>query len=104
FVRMLSCFAPHLGEKLHQMLTGEDTLAYAEWPSFDEAALKLDTVEIVVQINGKVRARMDVPGNLTREALTDLVMEDGQVKELLAGKEPVKVIAVPGKLINIVVR
>ena len=104
FVRMLSCFAPHLGEELHQMLTGEDTLAYAEWPSFDEAALKLDTVEIVVQINGKVRARMDVPGNLTREALTDLVMEDGQVKELLAGKEPVKVIAVPGKLINIVVR
>ena len=104
FIRMLSCFAPHLGEELHQMLTGEDTLAYAEWPSFDEAALKLDTVEIVVQINGKVRARMDVPGNLTREALTDLVMEDGQVKELLAGKEPVKVIAVPGKLINIVVR
>nr|MCR4668665.1 leucine--tRNA ligase [Clostridia bacterium] len=104
FVRMLSCFAPHLGEELHQMLTGEDTLAYAEWPSFDEAALKLDTVEIVVQINGKVRARMDVPGNFTREALTDLVMEDGQVKELLAGKEPVKVIAVPGKLINIVVR
>jgi len=104
FIRMLSCFAPHLGEELHQMLTGEDTLAYAAWPTYDESALKLDTVEIVVQINGKVRLRLDVPGGLSKEDLESTVMAEEQVKELLEGRTPVKVIAVPGKLINIVVR
>lgn len=104
FVKMLSCFAPHLGEELFNYLTGEETVTYAEWPTFDESALELDTVEIVVQINGKVKAKMDVPGDLTRETLEEYVMSKPEVTELLDGKEIAKIIAVPGRLVNIVVK
>ena len=104
FVKMLSCFAPHLGEELYNYLTGEETVAYAQWPTFDESALELDTVEIVVQINGKVKAKMDVPGDLTRETMEEYVMNKPEVKELLDGKDIAKIIAVPGRLVNIVVK
>ena len=104
FVKMLSCFAPHLGEELYNYLTGEETVTYAEWPTFDESALELDTVEIVVQINGKVKTKMDVPGDLTRETLEEYVMSKPEVTELLDGKEIAKIIAVPGRLVNIVVK
>ena len=104
FVQMLSCFAPHLGEELYNHLTGEDTVTYSNWPSYNEAALKLDTVEIVVQINGKVKAKLHVPGNMTKDELEAHVMGLDDVNELLEGKTPMKVIAVPGRLINIVVK
>lgn len=104
FVRMLSCFTPHLGEELHNYLTGEDSLAYSEWPSYDENKLKLDTVEIAVQINGKVKAKLNVPGGIDRDALTKLAMEDPEVINLIEGKEIIKTVAVPGRLVNIVVK
>ena len=84
-----------------------DTVArvyFESWPSYDEDALKLDTVEIVVQINGKVKMKADVDSGLLREALTDQMLEDESVKALIKGKNVVKVIAVPGKLVNIVVK
>ena len=104
FVKMLSTFAPHLGEEIYSILTGEETLAYAEWPSFDESKLKLDTVEIVAQLNGKVKAKINVPGNLSKEELEKHVMSLEEVEALLEGKEIVKIIAVPGRLVNIVVK
>ena len=104
FVKMLSTFAPHLGEELYNMLTGEETVAYAMWPSFDEDKLKLDTVEIVAQINGKVKTKLNVPGNLNKDEFQSYVMDLDEVKSLLEGKNPVKIIAVPGRLINIVVK
>ena len=104
FVKVLSTFAPHLGEELHQILTGEETLAYLPWPTYDEAALKLDTVEIVVQINGKVKEKLNIPGNTSKEDMEKMVSEDDTIKALIEDKTVLKVIAVPGRLINIVVK
>ena len=104
FVKMLSTFAPHLGEEMYNIMTGEETVAYAAWPTYDESKLKLDTVEIVAQINGKVKAKIDVPGNMDKAAFEEHVMALPEVKELIEGKEIVKIIAVPGRLVNIVVK
>lgn len=103
-VKMLSCFAPHLGEELYSILTGEEGISYKTWPTYDESKLKLDTVEIVVQINGKVKSKMNIPGNMSKEDMEAFVMESQDVKELLEGKSIAKVIAVPGRLVNIVVK
>ena len=104
FVKMLSCFAPHLGEELYNFLTGEDSITYSPWPTYDEDKLKLDMVEIVVQINGKVKSKFDVPGNLSKEELENYVMNMDEVKELVEDKSIAKIIAVPGRLVNIVVK
>ena len=103
-VKMLSAFAPHLGEELHNMLTGEETVSSASWPTYDESKLKLDTVEIVAQINGKVKAKLDVPGNLDKNAMEEYVMALDEIKSLIEGQDIVKIIAVPGRLVNIVVK
>lgn len=103
-VLVLSPFVPHICEEMWQKLGFEDSLYFEEWPSYDEAALVLDTVEIVVQINGKVKLKADVASGLTREELSEQMLDDDRVKELTAGKNIVKVVAVPGKLVNIVVK
>lgn len=103
-VVILSPFVPHIGEELWQRL-GHDTSVYFEtWPEFDESALILDTVEIVVQINGKVKQRMVVPAGLSREELSELAAADEKVIAQIDGRDVKKVIAVPGKLVNIVVK
>ena len=81
-----------------------NSVYFERWPEFDAEALVLDTVEIVVQINGKVRMKADVENGLSREELEAFMLADEKVKALISGKEVVKVIAVPGKLINIVVK
>ncbi len=103
-VLVLSPFVPHIAEELWQRLGHDKAICKEAWPAFDPSALVLDTVEIVVQLNGKVRMKADVPADLTREALSEMMLEDDAVKELVADKEIVKVIAVPGKLVNIVVK
>ena len=82
----------------------QHSLYFEKWPEYDESALVLDTVEIVVQLNGKVKMKADVASGLSREELADIMLADERVKELTAGKNVVKVIAVPGKLVNIVVK
>ena len=72
------------------------------WPTYDESKLVDDTVEMAVQINGKVRAKIVVSKDVTKDELEKLALEDEHVKELLEGKEVKKVIAIPGRLINIV--
>lgn len=74
------------------------------WPEFDESALVKDTVEIVVQINGKVKEKLMVDSNATKEELEKIAMENEKIQGLLQGKSVVKVIAVPSRLINIVVK
>jgi leucyl-tRNA synthetase len=74
------------------------------WPEVDESALVKDTVEIAVQINGKLRGKLDVPASAGREELLAYCMEQPTVKALVDGKDVVKAIAVPGKLLNIVVK
>jgi leucyl-tRNA synthetase len=102
FVLLLSPFAPHLAEELWRLLGHENTLAYEPWPAFDPALVKEDSIEVPVQINGKVRLRLTVPADVDEATLKALALADPKVRELLAGKEPRKVIVVPKKLVNIV--
>ncbi|MBQ9972399.1 MAG: class I tRNA ligase family protein, partial [Firmicutes bacterium] len=103
-VAILSPFAPHICEEMWQHLGHEGSVYDAAWPEYDESALVKDEVEIVVQLNGKVKEKLNVPANLDKSAFEQLVMENDTVKALIADKTIVKVIAVPGKLLNIVVR
>ncbi len=104
FVLLLSPMAPHIAEELWQRLGHNDTLAYAPWPKFDESKLKLDEVEIVVQINGKPRARIMVPADADKDGLLAIAKAAAEVKPHIDGKTIVKEIAVPGRLINLVVK
>ncbi|MDM5299158.1 leucine--tRNA ligase [Bacillus pumilus] len=102
FVKLLSPIAPHIAEELWSKLGHEGTISYEAWPQYDESKLVDDEVEIVVQLNGKVKAKLTVPADATKEQLEELAKNDARVKEQLEGKTIRKVIAVPGKLVNIV--
>ena len=103
-VVMLAPFVPHVTEEMWEHLEQEGSVHNQMWPEFDESALVKDTVEIVVQINGKIKEKMNFAGDLSREEIQKVAMEDENVKALTEGKNVVKVIAVPNKLINIVVK
>lgn len=102
FVKMLSPIAPHLGEELWSLLGHEDSITYATWPEYDERKLTEDTVEIVLQVMGKVRSKVSVPVDATKEELEKIALADEKINEWIEGKTVRKVIAVPGKLVNIV--
>ena len=100
---LLNPFAPHMTEELYNELFG-GILSEGKWVDYDEALCVDSTVEIVVQINGRVKAKMVVDANLNREDMEKAAMENDEVKALIAGQNVVKIIAVPGKLVNIVVK
>ncbi|AYA77433.1 leucine--tRNA ligase [Bacillus sp. Y1] len=102
FVKLLAPICPHIAEELWSKLGHSESISYEAWPAFDEAKLVDDEVEIVVQINGKVKAKLMVPSDANKEALEQIAMDDTTVKEQIDGKTVRKVIAVPGKLVNIV--
>ena len=102
FVRILAPFAPHAGEELWAKLDGPPPVSLAGWPEHDPAMLKADEVEVPVQIMGKVRARLMMPADADAKAMEALAMGDERVVELLAGKTVRKVVAVPGRMVNIV--
>ena len=104
FVKMLAPIAPHIGEELWDRLGHENTITYQPWPTFDESLLVDDEVEIVVQVNGKVRAKINIPKDLSKEEMQDLALSNDNVKMSIEGKEVKKVIAVPQKLVNIVAK
>jgi leucyl-tRNA synthetase len=104
FVLLLSPFAPHIAEELWRALGGAETLAYEPWPKYDPELLKVDEVEIPVQVNGKLKTRLTVPAGLDAEALQRMVLADKGVQHLLVGKTVRRVIVPPrGGLVNIVV-
>ena len=103
-VIVLSPFTPHICEEMWEGLGHSDTLVNVPWPKYDESALVLDTVEIVVQINGRVKEKLDIATGMTREDMEKTVMAEPSVQALTEGKQIVKVIAVPDKLVNIVVK
>ncbi|MEW4526526.1 leucine--tRNA ligase [Maioricimonas sp. JC845] len=103
-VLLLAPFAPHISEELWKVLGHDGTLAYAPWPQFDESKIAESEVEIPVQINGKVRAKLKVPADADREAMQKLAEADEAVQKHIAGKQVVKVIAVPGRMVNFVVK
>lgn len=101
---MLAPFVPHVTEEMWEHLGYEGSVHDQNWPEYDEKALVKDTVEIVMQVNGKIKEKLDIAGGLSREEMEKTAMENEKVKGLIEGKNVVKVIAVPGKLINIVVK
>lgn len=102
-VKLLSPVVSHITEELWSKLGHVGSIAYAKWPTYDESKLVEDVVEIVVQINGKVRQHLQVSKDASREELQALALNDERIKQELADKEVKKVIAVPGKLVSIVV-
>ena len=103
-ITILSPFAPHISEELWTIIGKEGSIFDISWPKYNETALVKDEVEIVVQINGKVRGKLSVAANISREEMENVVMEDEKIKALVEGKTVVKVVAVPKKLVNIVVK
>ncbi len=103
FVKMLAPIAPHLAEELWEKLGRSGTISYEAWPTFDEALLVENEVEVVVQINGKVKAKLVIPTDATREQMEKIAKQDEKVLSAIGEKTIRKVIAVPGKLVNIVV-
>ena len=103
-VTILAPFTPHIGEELWTMIGKEGSVFNISWPSYDESALVQDEVEVIVQVNGKLRAKVSMDANISREDMEKVAMEDAKVQAAIEGKNVVKVIAVPKKLVNIVVK
>ena len=104
FVTILSPFAPHLAEELWEILGRRPPVSLHAWPTVDERWLRDETVEIPVQVQGKLRGRVTVPADADAEAMRAVAEADPRIAELLVGKTIVKVVAVPGRLVNFVVR
>lgn len=101
-VKLLAPITPHMAEELWALLGHNESIAYAQWPTYNENKLVEDTIEVVVQLNGKIRQRLKVSRNASKEELENLALADEKVKAELEGKTIRRVIAVPGKLVNIV--
>ena len=104
FVKLLYPICPHVCEEIWQDMGHNDTLAYAEWPKYDESKLVSDTVSLVVQVNGKLRDKIDVAANMSNDEIISVALSGEKVKAFTEGKEIVKTIVVPKKLVNIVVK
>ena len=102
--KILSPFAPHLAEEVYSALGHEDLVSLAQWPVYDESKTIDDTIEMPVQINGKVRAVVAVPNCKDNDTILSIVEADSRIAEAISGKTIVKKIVVPGKIINIVVK
>ncbi|MBU5308837.1 leucine--tRNA ligase [Ligilactobacillus saerimneri] len=104
FVKLVAPIAPHIAEELWTKLGHVGTISYQPWPTYDESKLVETTVEIVVQINGKVRQHLEVAKDANKEDLEKVALADERIQAELADKNIVRVIAVPGRLVNIVVK
>ncbi len=104
FILLLAPLAPHIAEELWSVLGHEKTLAYEPWPTHDEQWLKSDTIEIPVQINGKLRATISIAADCTPADAITAAKADGKIADLIAGKTIVKEVSVPGRLVNLVIK
>jgi leucyl-tRNA synthetase len=104
FVILLSPYAPHISEELWQLLGGTTSISNQSWPQWDEAALVESSIEVPVQINGKVKAKISISPDTDRDTMMDLALNDERVRSLIEGKQIIKQIAVPGRLVNLVVK
>ena len=103
-ILLLAPFAPYLAHELWEMLGEKGNLLRAPWPKYDPSLAKEDEIEIPVQINGKLRSRIVVPADSSRELIRERAMAGRKSQAAIAGKQIVKIIVVPGKLVNLVVR
>ena len=104
FLKLLNPVAPHITEELWNKLGHEHTIAYEKWPEYDETKIVEDEVEIPVQINGKVKATISVPVDLTEAEIKEIVHKNENISNLTNGKTIVKEIYVKNKIYNIVVK
>ncbi len=104
FLILLSPYAPHLCEELWSHLGESDSIAAQTWPSWDEAALVESSIEVPIQINGKVKTKIRVAADASKETIAETALADDKVKTMLDGKTIVKQIVVPGRLVNLVVK
>jgi leucyl-tRNA synthetase len=104
FVLVLAPFAPHLGEELWERLGHDQSLAYEPWPTYDDGLIAEETVELAVQVNGKVRGRVSVPADAAEDDVIAAALAEPKVADATRGKTVVKKIVVPGRLVNIVVK
>ena len=103
-IKLLAPFAPHVTEELWQQIGQEGSVHHTTWPTFDPKATVADEVEVVVQVNGKVRSKIMIASTATREQQQEQALADEKIKGLIEGKTIVKVISIPQKLVNIVVK
>ena len=104
FLQLLNPTAPHITEEMWQVAGFEKTIAETPWPTYDEAKTVDATVEVVLQINGKIRDKLQLPQGLSKEELEKFAFESEKIKALTEGKQIVKIIVVPNKLVNVVVK
>ena len=104
FLTLLNPFAPHITEELWQQLGGEGLLSVAPWPVYDEAKTVEDTVEIAVQVNGKLKCTIKLPADCDKQVAIDTALAEEKVQHAVEGKQMVKQIVVPGKIVNLVVK
>ncbi len=104
FLKLLNPIAPHITEELWQRLGNNDTITYATWPSFDESKMVDETFEMVVQVNGKVRGKIVVSTETSKEEMEKLALDISNVKNYIDGKEIVKIVTISKKLVSIVVK
>ena len=104
FVLLLSPFAPHIAEELWALLGGEDTLAFVAWPQYDESKMIESEIEIPVQVNGKLRAKIRIAVDADQKMMEQAARDDENIKSYLDGKQVVKVICVPKRMVNFVVK
>ncbi|WP_439424875.1 leucine--tRNA ligase [Oenococcus alcoholitolerans] len=104
FLQLLNPVAPHITEELWQRLGHKETIAYASWPKYDPNKIAEDNLDMAIQINGKVRSHIEVASDITAADLSKAALENDRIKELTHDKKIVKVIAIPKRIINIVVK
>ncbi len=102
-VLLLSPFAPHIAEELWEKLGKQPSILNAPWPEWDEQALKVEEILIVIQVNGRLRGRINVPADSTEDEIREAALADERIQKYIAGKEVKKVVVVPKRLANIVV-
>ena len=104
FIKLLNPIAPFVTEEIWSLMGHDNTIAYEEWPTYDESKLVEDTFEMVVQVNGKVRGKIEVDGNATEEEMKEKAKQVENVKNYLEGHEIIKEIIVPKKLVSFVIK
>jgi leucyl-tRNA synthetase len=100
---LLSPFSPHIAEELWEAAGNTPSVFDRQWPAWDEEAAKEETIELVIQVNGKVRSKIMMPAGTSDDEIRRISLEDGKIREAVSGREIKKLIVVKGKLVNIVI-
>ncbi|MDD4027779.1 MAG: leucine--tRNA ligase [Bacilli bacterium] len=103
-LKLLYPFAPHICEELNELINNKESLVYSEWPSYDESKIVEDSYDLIVQVNGKIRGKIEVNINISEEEMKQIAFNNDNVKKYIDGKDIIKIIVVKNKLLNIVIK